>query len=96
MGIFYKNGLMYVDGTALNYKDQKVGTVTDTEKTFVGMGAYVLIWPDKVYYNTHTGEFGSMVKSFQQSGTATFAPLSEGSAFTKISAAGLSLKSLTV
>lgn len=45
MGFLLKMGLMYVDGTALNYKDQKVGTVTDTEKTFVGMGAYVLIWP---------------------------------------------------
>ena len=91
-GIFYKNGLMYVDGTALYYKDQKVGTVADTEKTFVGMGAYVLICPDKAYYNTHTFVCGPLVKTFQQSGTATFAPLSEGSAFTKISAAGLSFE----
>ena len=88
-GIFYKNGLMYVDGTALYYKDSKVGEVEDSEKTFVGMGAYVLIWPDKVYYNTHTGEFAAMVKTFKQTATATFSPWSEGSALTKIEAAGL-------
>ena len=89
-GIFYKNGLMYADGTSLYYKNAKVGTLGDSEKLFVGMGAYVMIWPDKVYYNTDSGEFGSMVKSFVQSGTVTFAPLSEGSAFTKISGSGLS------
>lgn len=88
-GIFYKNGLAYVDGTDLYYKESKVASVEDSPKQFVGMGAYLLIWPDKVYYNTHTGEFGTLVKKYSQSGQATFAPLSEGSAFTKISAAGL-------
>ena len=51
-GLFYKNGLLYVDGTNLYYKGEKVGTVEDSEKKMVGMGAYVCIWPDKVVYNT--------------------------------------------
>lgn len=52
-GIFTKNGVVYVDGTSLYYKEKKVGTVSDTRKTFCGMGAYVVIWPDKVYFNTN-------------------------------------------
>lgn len=88
-GLFYKNGLAYVDGTGFYYKDNRVGAVSDNKKQMVGMGAYILIWPDKCYYNTHTGEFGSLVKEYVQSGTVTFAPVSKGSNFTKISASGL-------
>lgn len=88
-GLFFKNGLVYVDGTKVYYKDSIVGTVTDSKKQIIGMGAYVLIWPDKCYYNTHTSEFGSLVKEYVQSGMVTFQPVSSGSNFTKILAPGI-------
>lgn len=89
-GIFYKNGLIYIDGTGLYYKNNWIGSVADSEKQMVGMGAYVLIWPDKVYFNTHTNEFGAIEKTYTQNGAVTFAPVSDNSAFTKISATGIS------
>ena len=55
-GLFYKGKLCYVDGTALWYGDAVVGVVADSPKTFVGMGAYLLVFPDKLCYNTDTGE----------------------------------------
>lgn len=88
-GLFYKNGLVYIDETNLYYKDEKVGTVTDSEKQIIGMGAYILIWPDKVYYNTSSGEFGQMELTYTQVETITFEPVSENSAFTKIIAPNL-------
>ena len=88
-GLFYKNGLLYVDGTGVFYKDKQVGTVVDSLKQMVGMGAYVLIWPDKVCYNTHTNEFTQMEKSYVQSGPATFAPVTKNSPFTKITVPGI-------
>lgn len=33
-------------------------------KRFVSMGAYLLIWPDKVWYNTADGKHGNMEKMF--------------------------------
>lgn len=33
-------------------------------KRFVSMGAYLLIWPDKVWYNTSDGTHGNMEKMF--------------------------------
>ena len=33
-------------------------------KRFVSMGAYLLIWPDKVWYNTADGTHGNMEKKF--------------------------------
>lgn len=55
-GLFFKEKLCYADGTALWYGDQVIGVVSDTPKTFVGMGAYLLIFPDKLCYNTASGE----------------------------------------
>lgn len=59
-GLFAHNHLCWVDGTAFYYNGQQRGTVTDSEKQFVKMGAYVIIWPDAAYYNTHTNEFGML------------------------------------
>lgn len=57
-GLTNKNGLVWVDSTNFFYKGEIKGQVTDTKKQFVSMGAYILIFPDKKYYNTTTGEFG--------------------------------------
>lgn len=88
-GIMYKNGLFYIDGTAAYFKGSKVFDVTNSDKLLAGMGAYICIFPDGIVYNTYTGERTNMVSSFTPSGTVTFAPLSDKSVFTKITASGI-------
>lgn len=103
-GLFWKNGLAYVDGTDFYYKDEVVGTVEDSAKQMIGMGAYILIWPDKKYYNTSEvkadkedsedkkDRYGDLEKVFVQTAAATIAPVSEGATFVKITSAGLDFK----
>jgi len=59
-GLFAHGALCWVDGTGFYYNGQRKGTVTQGEKRFVRMGAYVLIWPDGACYNTATDEFTSL------------------------------------
>ncbi|MBP3509820.1 hypothetical protein [Oscillibacter sp.] len=59
-GLFAHDRLCWVDGTGFYYGGEQKGTVADSPKQMAAMGAYVLIWPDKAYYNTHTGEFGQL------------------------------------
>lgn len=72
-GLWAHEKLCWVDGTALYYGGEQVGTVADSPKTFVNMGAYLLIWPDKVCYNTHTGEFTHLEATVTTTGTVTAA-----------------------
>ena len=92
-GLLYKNKLFYVDGTRCYYDGSEISglTVSNDDKRLVGMGAYICIFPDKVMYNTSSGEVKQMESSFPTSGTtsATFAPLTTGSVFTKITATGI-------
>jgi len=91
-GLIWKNGLAYVDGTEFYYKDKLIGTVEDSEKQLIGMGAYILIWPDKKYFNTSDETFGDLEKVFEQTATATIAPVSEGATFVKITSDGIDFK----
>lgn len=59
-GLFAHEKLCWVDGDEFYYDGQLKGSVTEGEKHFVRMGAYVLIWPDGIYYNTETDEYGSI------------------------------------
>ena len=49
--------LAWVDGTSFYYDGSNLDTnnnqmlVEDSDKQMISMGAYVLIWPDKKYYN---------------------------------------------
>lgn len=88
-GLYYKNGLVYVDGTKLYYKGEKIADVEDSEKQMVGLGAYLCVFPDKLVYNTQTGELTPIEKTWQQASSATIAPLTTGSAYTKITATGI-------
>lgn len=88
-GIFYKNGLFHIDGTKAYYKGVEKFDVTDSDKTIVGMGAYVCVFPDGIMYNTYKDTAEYMSAKYVQSGTITFAPLSESSVFTKITATGI-------
>lgn len=63
-GLFSWDGLCWVDGTKFYFRGEEKGQVAAGEKTFASMGAYVLIFPDKCYYNVDTDEFGSMEASW--------------------------------
>lgn len=70
-GLFAHERLCWIDGTDFYYDGEIRGTVEDSPKQLVGMGAYILIWPDKKYFNTSTGEFGSLANSVTTSGTVS-------------------------
>ncbi len=66
-GLSGKNGLAYVDGSRLYYQGLEIHGLTLSEeaamcpKTLISMGAYVVIFPDKVYFNTaDLSDFGSL------------------------------------
>lgn len=71
-GLFATDRLAWVDGTSLFYNGSLVGEVSDSEKTFVAMGAYLIVFPDKVAYNTYTGEFFSLGAKFATVGDTNF------------------------
>lgn len=70
-GIFDWDGLAWVDGTEFFFKGEKKGTVSEGEKTFASIGPYIVILPDKCWYNVDTDEFGSMEASWS-GGKLTF------------------------
>lgn len=59
-GLFSWEALCWVAENKFYFRGEEKGTVSAGEKTFASLGAYVLIFPDKCYYNTDTGKFGSM------------------------------------
>ena len=74
-GIVEKDGLFWVDGTALYVNGAKTELVlSDSDKQLVSMGAYLLIFPDKKYINTQKlTEYGSMENIQTSTGEVTFA-----------------------
>lgn len=86
-GIFYKNKLFYIDGTNAYYNGVSKFTVSNSKKTIVGIGAYICVFPDKKMYNTFTDTVENMEAALTQS--ATFAPASSGSSYTKITSTGI-------
>ena len=69
-GLYAHDGLFWVDGRDLFYRDKKVGEVEDGRKQFASLGNYVVILPDLCYYNRDTGEFGELAATW--SGAVTF------------------------
>ena len=47
------NGHLYYDGN-------EICECTSTRPQMVRMGAYIVVWPDRIIYNTHTGELVQM------------------------------------
>ncbi len=80
LGLSSPNGLCCHDGIyyaasdgfySLNGGDSvKLGALSDSRKRFASLGAYIVILPDKAYYNRLTGEFGSLEAEWN--GTASF------------------------
>ena len=73
-GIVEKDGLFWVDGTALYVNGAKTELVlSDSDKQLVSMGAYLLIFPDKKYINTQKlTEYGSIENIQTSTGEVTF------------------------
>lgn len=73
-GMFAKNKLCWVDGTQFYYNGALVPelTLVDTQKQFVGIGAYILIWPDRKYYKITDGTSGTLGAEFHTAGTVTY------------------------
>lgn len=69
-GLYAKDELYWVDGTGFYAGGVRRGTVSDSRKQFASLGAYLILLPDKVYYNRLTQEFGSLEAGW--SGTAAF------------------------
>ncbi|MDO5112176.1 MAG: hypothetical protein Q4E65_07710 [Clostridia bacterium] len=71
-GLCAKNALCYVDGTTLYYDGTAVGAVSNTPKQFVTLGSSILIWPDKLRYDTAQGALTPLGASFKSTGSVTF------------------------
>jgi hypothetical protein len=71
--IYARGKLCVVDGTSFLYDGSSVGQVTAGEKQFATINTKIVIMPDKKYYDTATGVFGSLEASYTaNSNTAVF------------------------
>lgn len=61
----------YVSGTSFYYDGVSKGTVTAGAKVFAVLNYYIIIMPDKKYYNVSTDVFGSLEATW--TGNVTFA-----------------------
>lgn len=70
-----REALVWVDSTGLYINGAKTAPVlSDGDKRLVCMGAYLLVWPDKVYINTQDlSDWGRLENTRQTSGEVTFA-----------------------
>lgn len=73
-GLIAKDTLAWVDGTKLVYGGQEYELALEPgEKQLVGMGAYILVFPDGKYLNTENlTDFGSLGQKFTTTGTVKF------------------------
>lgn len=59
-GIFAMEKLYWVEDGKFVCEGQVLGQLSQGMKSFAYLKPYIVILPDKVYYNTDTGEFGSI------------------------------------
>lgn len=72
-GILAREKMLWADEDGLYYDGKKVLTLTDSEKTFIPFGAWVLIFPDQFMFNTATGEWKCMTEFYSSAGnTVTY------------------------
>ena len=74
-GLLAKEKLAWVDGGRLYYDGEAtpVTGLSSGQKQLVGMGAYILIFPDKVYYNTaDSADFGGMEAFYTSTGAVQY------------------------
>lgn len=80
-GFIAKEELAYVDGTRLFYGTEELTgylsakgfAIEDSEKQLVSMGAYIVIFPDKLYINTQDYEdCGAIDAAFESTSNITY------------------------
>lgn len=78
-GMLAKDALAYVDNGTLYYNGHEVTLPTGVtleatgEKQMISMGAYLLIWPDKVYVNTQDlTDCGKMGAQWESAGSISY------------------------
>lgn len=73
-GMYAGEKLAYVSKGKLFYDFNEVKglTLTEGEKKIVGMGAYLVIFPDNVMYNTNTGDIEEMGFSYETKNDVMF------------------------
>lgn len=76
-GLTAKEHLCYVDGNKLYYNGEVVEglelTAGDTPRQLISMGAYVIVWPDAVYFNTaDPADKGSINAGYESTGLVRF------------------------
>lgn len=74
-GISARDALAVIDGGRLFYNGlpTPLEGMTEGEKQLVSMGAYICIFPDKLYYNTQNGaDWGSMEACWDYSGQVEY------------------------
>lgn len=78
--LFAKDGLVVIDGTKVLHNGEEVGTVTAGRKQMTAVGKYIIIFPDKKYYDVEEKVFGDMEASYTSgAGQLTFASTSDNS-----------------
>lgn len=63
-GLYARGKLCVVEGEDFLYDGRSVGKVESGEKQFATINTKIVIFPDKKYYDTETGEFGSLEAEF--------------------------------
>lgn len=58
--LFGRGKLCVVDGSALLYDGETVGTVSPGEKQMAAVNTKIVLWPDKKYYDTAQKTFGDL------------------------------------
>ena len=74
-GLLAKNALAYVDAGTLYYEGEPtpITGLSSGDKQLVSMGAYIAIFPDKVYYNTaDPTDYGSMEAVYTSTGVVKY------------------------
>ena len=88
LGMLAKDALMYIDGSTLYFNGLPVSGVTlDADKVpkqMVSMGAYAVIFPDRVYVNTKDlTDCGSLDAAYTSVGSISYTPCTlDGAAIT--------------
>jgi len=67
-GLYARGELCVVDGTDFKYGGRVVGQVEEGEKLFATINSKIVIFPDKVYYDTEADEFGSLSAGYPSYG----------------------------
>ena len=62
--LFSHEKLCWVYGDGFYYDGIRKGDVLPGDKTIANLGVFIILFPDKAYYNTYTDEFGNMESSW--------------------------------